>query len=56
MAQKVEGYFGAPQSIYRSLPRLAAADGPAGYKLESAPTHPILVGITLPGFGEEHAR
>ena len=22
----------------------------------AAPTHPILVGITLPGFGEEHAR
>ena len=57
MPQRVEGYFGAPQSVYSdhfldSLP----LDGPAGYKLESAPTHPVLVGITLPGFGEEHAR
>ena len=57
MGQRVEGYFGAPQSIYSdhfldTLP----LDGPAGYKLESAPTHPILVGITLPGFGEEHAH
>lgn len=57
MPQRVEGYYGAPQSIYSdhfldTLP----LDGPAGYKLESAPTHPILVGITLPGFGEEHAR
>jgi len=57
MPQKVEGYFGAPQSVYSdhfldSLP----LDGPAGYKLESAPTHPVLVGITLPGFGEDHAK
>jgi choline dehydrogenase-like flavoprotein len=57
MAQRVEGFFGAPQSIYSdhfldTLP----LDGPAGYKLESAPTHPVLVSITLPGFGEEHAR
>ena len=57
MPQRVEGYFGAPQSVYSdhfldSLP----LDGPAGYKLESAPAHPVLVGITLPGFGEEHAR
>ncbi|MEP7068033.1 MAG: GMC family oxidoreductase [Usitatibacter sp.] len=57
MAQKVEGYFGAPQSIYSDhFLDAQPLDGPAGYKLESAPTHPILVGITLPGFGEEHAR
>ena len=57
MPQRVDGYFGAPQSVYSdhfldSVP----LDGPAGYKLESAPTHPILVGITLPGFGEDHAQ
>jgi choline dehydrogenase-like flavoprotein len=57
MPQKVEGYFGAPQSIYSDhFLDAHALDGPAGYKLESAPTHPILVSITLPGFGEEHAR
>ena len=57
MAQRVEGYFGAPQSIYSDhFLDAQALDGPAGYKLESAPMHPILVGITLPGFGEEHAR
>ncbi len=57
MAQKVEGFFGAPQTIYSDhFLDSQALDGPAGYKLESAPTHPILVGITLPGFGEEHAR
>jgi choline dehydrogenase-like flavoprotein len=57
MAQKVEGFYGAPQSIYSDhFLDAQALDGPAGYKLESAPTHPILVGITLPGFGEDHAR
>ena len=57
MPQRVEGYYGAPQTVYSdhfldTLPR----EGRAGFKLESAPTHPVLVGITLPGFGEEHAR
>lgn len=57
MPQRVEGYYGAPQTVYSdhfldTLP----LDGKAGFKLESAPTHPVLVGITLPGFGEEHAR
>ncbi len=57
MAQKVEGFYGAPQSIYSDhFLDAHKLDGPVGYKLESAPTHPILVGITLPGFGEEHAR
>jgi len=55
-AQKVEGYYGAPQSIYSdhfldSLP----VDGPVGFKLEAPPVHPILAGITLPGFGTDHA-
>ena len=27
-----------------------------GYKLEAPPVHPILAGITLPGFGADHAR
>jgi choline dehydrogenase-like flavoprotein len=57
MPQRVDGFYGAPQTIYSdhfldSMP----LDGPAGYKLEAAPTHPMLVGITLPGYGEEHAR
>ena len=57
MPQRVDGHAGAPQTIYSdhfldSMP----LDGPAGFKLESAPTHPVLVGITLPGFGDEHAR
>jgi choline dehydrogenase-like flavoprotein len=57
MATPVHGYAGAPQTIYSdhyldSVP----VDGPLGYKLEAPPLHPILAGITLPGFGAGHAR
>ena len=56
MEQSVEGYSGAPQTIYSdhfldSMP----LDGPMGFKLEAPPIHPVLVGITLPGFGTDHA-
>ena len=55
--QKVEGYYGAPQTIYSDhYLDTPALDGPAGFKLEAPPVHPILAGITLPGFGPEHAR
>lgn len=57
MPKKVEGYFGAPQSVYSDhFLDGAPLDGPAGFKLEAPPVHPILAGITLPGFGEAHAR
>jgi choline dehydrogenase-like flavoprotein len=57
MPGRVDGHAGAPQSIYSDhFLDSHPLDGPAGYKLESAPMHPILVGITLPGFGEGHAR
>ncbi len=55
--QKVEGYYGAPQSVYSDhFLDINPLDGPAGFKLEAPPVHPILAGITLPGFGAEHAR
>ena len=53
---KVEGYAGAPQTIYSDHFQESALDGPIGFKLEAPPIHPILGGITLPGFGAEHAR
>ena len=57
MARRVDGHAGAPQSVFSDqFVEAAPLDGPAGFKLESAPVHPVLVGITLPGFGEEHAR
>jgi choline dehydrogenase-like flavoprotein len=56
MEQKVDAYSGAPQTIYSdhyldSLPH----EGAMGFKLEAPPIHPVLAGITLPGFGDEHA-
>ena len=56
MDEKVEAYTGAPQTIYSdhfldTMPH----DGPIGFKLEAPPIHPILAGITLQGFGVEHA-
>ncbi len=56
MPEPVAGYAGAPQSIYSdhfldTLP----LEGPMGFKLEAPPIHPILAGITLPGFGAAHA-
>ncbi len=57
MPSAVNGHAGAPQTVYSdhfldSLP----LGGPVGYKLEAPPVHPILAGITLPGFGKEHGR
>jgi choline dehydrogenase-like flavoprotein len=56
MPERVDGYAGAPQTIYSdhfldSVP----IDGPMGFKLEAPPLHPLLFGMTLQGFGEAHA-
>lgn len=57
MAENVEAFRGAPQTVYSdhfldTLP----LQGQIGFKLEVPPIHPILAGITLPGFGENHAQ
>ena len=56
MDEKVEAYSGAPQTIYSDhfLDTMPHA-GPLGFKLEAPPIHPILAGITLQGFGIDHA-
>ena len=57
MPQAVAGFYGAPQSIYSDqFIAGVAPSAPAAFKLESGPTHPILVGITLPGFGAAHSQ
>jgi choline dehydrogenase-like flavoprotein len=56
MPAPVHGWSGAPQSVYSDHFLDGPLDGPVGFKLESAPVHPLLAAITLPGFGEEHAR
>jgi choline dehydrogenase-like flavoprotein len=56
MDKKVEGYSGAPQTIYSDhFLDKQAVDDIIGYKLEAPPIHPILAGITLQGFGDDHA-
>ncbi|NEX61821.1 GMC family oxidoreductase [Noviherbaspirillum galbum] len=54
--QKVEGYAGAPQTIYSDhFLETQAIDGPIGYKLEAPPLHPLLFSSTMNGFGAQHA-
>ena len=55
--QRVDGYAGAPQSIYSDhFLTTAPIDGAIGYKLEAPPLHPLLLATTLAGFGQAHAR
>lgn len=54
-AQRVDGFAGAPQTVYSDhfLER-DAIDGPVGFKLEAPPLHPILFASTSAGFGTLH--
>jgi choline dehydrogenase-like flavoprotein len=56
MPQRIDGYAGAPQTIYSDhfLER-GPIDGPIGFKLEAPPLHPVLFGMTHQGFGPPHA-
>ncbi|MFM9436306.1 choline dehydrogenase-like flavoprotein [Janthinobacterium sp. CG_23.3] len=55
-AQRVDGYAGAPQTIYSDhFLHSQAIDGAIGYKLEAPPLHPLLLSTTMGGFGDEHA-
>jgi choline dehydrogenase-like flavoprotein len=56
MPEVVAAYAGAPQSVYSD--RFMDAfplDGPAGFKLEVPPVHPLLAAVTMPGFGASGA-
>jgi choline dehydrogenase-like flavoprotein len=55
--QRVEGYAGAPQTVYSDhFLHTQAVDGPLGYKLEAPPLHPVLLSTTMAGFGAAHAE
>jgi len=55
--QKVEGWSGAPQSVYTDhFLAVEPIDGPIGYKLEAPPLHPVIFASTLAGFGHEQAE
>jgi len=55
MRERVDGFTGAPQTIYSDHFLSTAVDGPIGFKLEAPPIHPVLAAITLPGHGVAHA-
>lgn len=57
MDSVVAGYSGAPQSLYSDhYLHTQAIDGPVGFKLESAPLHPVLFSTTLQGYGHAHVE
>jgi choline dehydrogenase-like flavoprotein len=52
MKQNVDGFHGAPQTVYSDhFLDTAPLAGPIGYKLEAPPLHPLIFSTTLPGFG-----
>ncbi len=54
--QKVEGWNGAPQTIYSDhFLETQPIDGAIGYKLEAPPIHPLIFASTLPGYGQQQA-
>jgi choline dehydrogenase-like flavoprotein len=55
MAETIDAFAGAPQSVYSDQWLDVPPDGPVGYKLEAPHVHPILAAITLPDFGAAHA-
>jgi choline dehydrogenase-like flavoprotein len=57
MPERVDGYSGAPQSVYSDhFIDANPPDGPMGFKLEAPPIHPILTAITVPNYGAPHAQ
>jgi choline dehydrogenase-like flavoprotein len=56
MPGKVEGWSGAPQTIYTDhFLGTHAIDGPIGFKLEAPPMHPVIFASSVVGFGKEQA-
>ncbi|HZY20652.1 MAG TPA: GMC family oxidoreductase [Ramlibacter sp.] len=56
LGHKVEGWQGAPQSIYSDhFLDTQPPDGPIGYKLEAPPLHPVIFASTVPGHGRSQA-
>jgi choline dehydrogenase-like flavoprotein len=54
--QKVDGFAGAPQTIYSDhFLDTQPINGPIGYKLEAPPLHPLLFSTTMHGFGAQHS-
>lgn len=55
--QRVEGWAGAPQSLYTDhFLEIAPVDGPIGYKLEAPPLHPVIFASSMVGFGRDQSQ
>jgi choline dehydrogenase-like flavoprotein len=55
--QRVEGWSGAPQTIYSDhFLDEHPIDGPIGYKLEAPPVHPVIYSIVMKGYGAAQAE
>ena len=50
-SHKINGYHGAPQSVYSDHFMNQDVSGPVGFKLEVAPVHPLLTAGTLRQYG-----
>ncbi len=57
MPAPVAGWAGAPQSVCTDhFLNTQAIDAAIGFKVETAPMHPVFFGAQLPGFGAEQNR
>jgi choline dehydrogenase-like flavoprotein len=57
MEHKVEGWQGAPQTIYSDhFLETQPIDGPIGFKLEAPPLHPVIFASSVSGYGQEQAE
>ena len=51
--ERIEGWAGAPQSIYSDhFLETQAVDGPIGFKLEAPPLYPVIMTTTMAGYGK----
>lgn len=54
--QRIEGWAGAPQSIYTDhFLETQALTGPVGFKIEAPPLYPVIMATTMAGYGEVQA-
>jgi choline dehydrogenase-like flavoprotein len=52
--EPVEGFYGAPQSVV--VRHFCERGDKLGYFMETAPVHPMLAGLALPGYGDAHRQ
>lgn len=53
--QKIEASYGAPQVVYSDhFLDSRSPNGPAGYKLETPPIHPVILASFIPEHGKPH--